>query len=66
MSEKKKNVSEKVSTFSLESLRKYSRKLFGVSQSTFDGATSKLDKNINYKKDDIKDIISKWLGKVCE
>lgn len=47
--------------FSIEKLRENSKKLFGIPQSTFDGAASGL--NGEYTVQEMKDIISKWLKK---
>lgn len=47
--------------FSIEKLRANCKKLFGVSVSTFDGATYGL--NGEYTVADMKSIISKWQNK---
>ncbi|WP_206458704.1 hypothetical protein [Anaerovorax sp. IOR16] len=60
------NIFPETPTFSYESLRKCSRKLFGVSESTFDGATTALDKNGKYATNYVKNIIEKWLKGVCK
>lgn len=46
--------------YELASLREHSRELFGVSVSTFDGATSGLDRSKKYTKSKIKNIIEEW------
>lgn len=50
-----------VKKFSISTLAKNSRKLFGVSQSTFAGATFGMTGE--YTVDEMKAIISKWLKK---
>lgn len=47
--------------FTVEKLRKDCSKLFGVSTSTYDGATYGLDGEYSVKE--MKDIINKWLKK---
>lgn len=47
-------------TFTLGQLRAHSRELFGVSTSTFDGATSGLDISAEYTKERIKTTIETW------
>lgn len=50
-------------TFKLSSLQKYCRKLFGVSTTTFVGATNSLDKGGLYTVEEIKSTIEKWCKK---
>lgn len=47
-------------TFSLEALRNGSRDLFGVSQSTFDGATCGMDQTQKYAVEEMKNTIEEW------
>lgn len=56
----KQTVEASENAFSLEALRKGCRKLFDVSQSTFDGATCNLDSTKSYMIEEIKETISKW------
>lgn len=46
--------------FAIESLRKSCRKLLGVTESTFDGATSALDGKGKYTIEQMKKIIKDW------
>ncbi len=48
--------------FTLEKLRKYSSKLFGVDESTFIGATTGLAE-AEYSVSEIKNTIEKWKSK---
>jgi len=48
-------------TFSVEALRDKCLRLFGVTVSTFDGATYGLDGK--YTVEEMKNIIAKWLNK---
>lgn len=50
--------------FSVERLRKDCSKLFGVSISTYDGATHGLDEE--YSVEEMKNIINNWLKKEVE
>ncbi len=52
-----------VKTFTYDSLRKGSRKLFGITQSTFDGATNDIDQSQKYSVEEIKTHIDEWLKK---
>lgn len=47
-------------TFSLEAMRNGSRSLFGVSQSTFDGATCGMDQTQKYAVEEVKKTIEEW------
>lgn len=47
--------------FTVEQLRPHALELFGVTQSTYAGATHKLDGE--YTVEEMKDHISKWLNK---
>ena len=49
--------------YCLDALRKHCRKLYGISASTFDGATCGLDPKKGYTKKAISDYIGKWLKK---
>lgn len=49
-------------TYKLSTLQKYSRKLFGVSTSTFAGATSHIEDK-PYTVNEIKSIIEAWCKK---
>lgn len=53
--------SEKQATFTVEQLRCNCKKLFGVSTTVFDGATSKCTGN--YTVDNMRNIIENWLNK---
>lgn len=54
-------VEKKVRKVPLENLRRSCAKLFGVSFSTFDGATAGLTGK--FTADEMQDIIDKWLRK---
>lgn len=49
--------------YTLEKLRKYCVELFGVTSSTFDGATNDLDGGKEYTKEEIKRHIETCLAK---
>lgn len=49
--------------YTLDKLRKYCVELFGVTSSTFDGATNDLDGGKEYTKEDIKRHIESCLAK---
>ena len=51
--------------YKLDVLRRNSRKLFGVSGSTFEAAVSSLDANGEYTKESIRRTIEAWLKKPC-
>lgn len=48
--------------FSVAELRARSRTIFGVSQSTFDGAMLRSNKDVKYTIAEVKEIIAKWGG----
>lgn len=54
-------VAEEMPKFTIDRLRADSSKLFGVSTSTFDGATHELDGE--YTVEEMKNIIQKWMKK---
>ena len=47
----------------LSAFRPYSRKLFGVSVSTFDAATAKMEPDKDYSNEEVKAVIEAWLKK---
>ncbi len=47
----------------LSAFRPYSRKLFGVSVSTFDAATAQMKPDKNYSDADVKAAVEAWLKK---
>ena len=62
MAKKEEAVIEKqIIIFPLAVLRRECRKLFDVSNSTFDGATCKLDPVKEYSIEDVKNTIKKWM-----
>lgn len=48
--------------YSLSNLRNYSKELFNVSKSVFDGATVSLNKEKDYTVAEVKEAISNWLN----
>lgn len=51
--------------YKLDILRRNSRKLFGVSSSTFEAAVSSLKADGEYTKESIRRTIEEWLKKPC-
>ena len=70
MAKETKSISQsddtEIKKFSYEALRKKSRELFIVSQSTFDGATAHLDRSESYTIAEIKQTIEIWLKGACK
>ncbi len=52
--------SKEVKKFKLKKLEENCRELYGVSKSTFIGATCNLQTNTVYSVDEIRDVIDKW------
>ena len=50
-------------SFKLEKLREHCLEIFGITSSTFDGATFELDKERQYTKAEIKAQIEAWSKK---
>ena len=48
-------------TFSVEQLRPSARNLFGISQSTYDGATASIDREQTFTVDGMRQHIERWL-----
>ena len=48
-------------TFTIEQLRPDARVLFGVSQSTYDGATASIDREQTFTVDGMRQHIERWL-----